>query len=197
MGENPPAASEQNDIEGAEVHRKIFAANSGKCMETDTGTCLNLGSGKVKWPNWVSVDFTNADVECDLKALPFDDDYADAIAAIHVLEHFYAWEVGDLLQEWKRVLKPDGKIILELPCMDKVVAYMLECISEKRQMAESFTWFAFWGDPKYKDPHMCHKWGYSKASLQNLLENSGFKNIRFETPNYHFPQRDMRVVAYK
>jgi len=166
-------------------------------METDIGVCLNLGSGRIKWPNWISVDFKDADVECDLKELPFDDNYADVVAAIHVLEHFYAWEVGELLQEWKRVLKPNGKIILEMPCMDKVIKYMIDCINKNEPMLEGFTWYAFWGDPRYKDPFMCHKWGYSIASLKELLEKNGFTNITFETPNYHFKQRDMRVVAYK
>jgi predicted SAM-dependent methyltransferase len=70
-----------------------------------------------------------ADIQCDLRKLELATDSADAVAAIHVLEHFYEWEVYDLLTEWKRVLKPGGKMILELPCMDKVFAYVHNCVT--------------------------------------------------------------------
>ena len=40
---------------------------------------------------------------------------ADEILAVHVIEHFFYWEVGPLLKSWRRVLKPGGKIILECP----------------------------------------------------------------------------------
>jgi ubiquinone/menaquinone biosynthesis C-methylase UbiE len=197
MGKNPPEASKPDDTGSTAVHRKVFTAKSSQCVETDTGICLNLGCGKVKWPNWINIDFENSDLNADLRKLPFPSDYADAIAAIHVLEHFYVWEVPDILQEWKRVLKPGGKIILELPCMDKVLKHMMQCVEQNVPMIANFTWFAFWGDPKYQDPHMCHKWGYSLTSIKELIEAHGFNNIKFETPNYHFADRDMRIVAYK
>lgn len=197
MGENPPARSEPNDIEGSGVYRKILAKNSGVCMEASYGVGLNLGCGKVKWDGWINVDFENADICTDLRTLPFDDNYADAIAAIHVLEHFYVWDVPKLLQEWKRVLKDDGKLILELPCMDKVIKYMMDCVVNDEPMLEGFTWFAFWGDPRHESIEMTHKWGYSISSIIDLLENNGFKNVRIEKPNYHFPQRDMRVTCTK
>lgn len=197
MGKNPPEASKPDDTGSTKLRRKVFTAQGSQCVEKDTGICLNLGCGKVRWQNWINVDYKNADVNTDLRALPFEDNHADAIAAIHVLEHFYQWEAGDLIQEWKRVLKPDGKLILELPCMDKVLKHMIQCVEQNVPMIANFTWFAFWGDPQYKDPHMCHKWGYSLTSIKEFLENNGFKDIQFEKPNYHFAERDMRVVAYK
>jgi SAM-dependent methyltransferase len=114
-----------------------------------------------------------------------------------VLEHFYAWEAIPLLIEWRRVLKPGGKLVLELPCMEKVLNYIYNCMREKVSISPSMAWYVFWGDPKYQDPHMVHKWGYTKDSLRGVLTQSGFRDIEFEAPRYHFPIRDMRVTCRK
>lgn len=139
----------------------------------------------------------SADIHCDLRKLDIASDSADAVAAIHVLEHFYEWEAFDLLTEWRRVLKPGGKMILELPCMDKIFAYISRSAEKKEPLHPFMTLNAMWGDPKYKHEAMCHKWGYFKNTLQALLENVGMKNVQFTKPRYHFPFRDMRVECQK
>ena len=102
-----------------------------------------------------------------------------------------------MLAEWKRVLKPGGKIILELPCMDKVISYMASCIEKKKNMSIQMTWFALWGDPGHENVGMCHKWGYTKIQIMDVLRESGFINIAIENPRYHLDVRDMRAVAFK
>ena len=138
-----------------------------------------------------------ADMQCDLRKLEIDNDSADAVAAIHVLEHFHVFEAADLLTEWRRVLKPGGKMIIEVPCMDKVFAYVADCGKTKTPMMPFMTIYALWGDPKHKDPAMCHKWGYFQDGLRNLLETVGMREITFTEPRYHFACRDMRVEAVK
>jgi predicted SAM-dependent methyltransferase len=196
VGQEQPAASQSDDSGGTVVYRKVFAQNSDRCMEEDTGVCLNLGAGKKRWQGWLNVDLTG-DFPCDIRKLSFPDNYADAIAAIHVIEHFYQWEVLDILKEWRRVLKPGGKIILELPCMDKVFGYIAKCVSENIPLNHTFSTHALWGDPKYKAVEMCHKWGYTKGTLAELMAEAGFNEVRTEEALYHFPQRDMRLVAFK
>lgn len=168
-------------------------------MEEDhPGISLNLGSGKIKWPGWIGVDLNEkADVQADLKNLPFADEYADRIAAIHVIEHFYRWDVESVLKEWMRVLKPGGKLILELPCMDKVLDYIVQCHQQKIPLSPTFSWFPLWGDPKYKDPAMCHKFGYTAGMMIEILKNVGFTNVKYSKATYHFPDRDMRITAHK
>lgn len=114
-----------------------------------------------------------------------------------MLEHFYEWEAAPLLTEWKRTLKPGGQIILELPCMDKILDYIRRALNESAPVNLAFSWWAFWGDPKYRLPAMCHKWGYTYDSLRTLLESVGFTDIRMERPFYHFAERDMRLTAVK
>ena len=129
--------------------------------------------------------------------MPFEDNHADQVAAIHVIEHFYLWDVPEILREWKRVLKPAGQLILELPCMDKVIYYMKACLDQQREMDAQMTWLAIWGDPNYKRVEMCHKWGYTKAQMVELLKDAGFTDVQVQKPRYHVVHRDMRVVAVK
>ena len=49
------------------------------------------------------------------KGLPFPEDHFDWIVALGALEHFEPHEMLDLLQEIKRVLKPDGVIVGMIP----------------------------------------------------------------------------------
>lgn len=121
----------------------------------------------------------------------------DLAVAVHVLEHFYEWEVPAVLAEWKRILKPGGTLVVELPSMDKVMRYMMRCITDQQPFSMPMTWWAMWGDPKYKDPAMCHKWGYTEGLLRHTLTQAGFINCQAAEPRYHVKQRDMRMTAEK
>jgi predicted SAM-dependent methyltransferase len=82
---------------------------------------LNLGCGDKILPGYINVDVASEragkkpDVISDIRKLTFNDNYADEILSVHVIEHFWRWEVSDILKEWIRVLKPGGKLILECP----------------------------------------------------------------------------------
>lgn len=130
-----------------------------------------------------------------MRALPIDSGTVDTAVAIHVLEHFYEWEAVEVLKEWKRILKPSGQLILELPCMDKVVEYLVKCATDRKPIFANMSWWALWGDPRYKSVEMTHKWGYSMEMLTAKLQEAGFSTVTFDTPRYHVPQRDMRAVA--
>lgn len=138
-----------------------------------------------------------SDLDADLRDLPVESATADAVAAIHVLEHFYRWEAEPMLLEWHRILKPGGRLILELPCMDKICGYIAYCATHREPMQEFMTHHAWFGDPKYGEPPMCHRWGYFANELQDILGTVGFREIRFCDPRYHFPFRDMRFEAVK
>lgn len=125
--------------------------------------------------------------------MPFDNDYADEAMAIHVVEHFYIWDVPEVLSEWYRVLKPGGKMIIEVPDLDKVIYHIMYGTS-----IPNFTLWALYGDPSEKDPLMVHKWCYNAKSLGKLMEKTGFKNIGREMAQFHMKdERDLRMVGYK
>ena len=209
MGAAEPVGSERTDAQGAGFRPKqVFASNTGKCVEDsypEGSVLLNLGCGDIHWNGWIGCDANpdgwhdkrGPDVVCDITDLPFPNDYADAIAAVHVIEHFYQWEVNSVLKHWKDKLKPGGRLILELPCMDKVFRYITDCINSKMPMSGTFSVLPLWGDPRFKNVAMCHKWGYFYATIREELVKAGFKDIKFEDARYHFKNRDMRVTAVK
>lgn len=181
---------------------KISASNTGVCAEDpleEGEIAIHLGSGRHRWDGWVNVDGFDdaADVKCDIKELWLPDNHADRMCAVHVFEHFYHWEVNEVLREWLRVLKPGGTLILELPCMNKVFGYICTTISKGEPLSPTFSWLPIWGDPRYGRPEMCHRWGYFKADMDVVLKGAGFENISHEEARYHFPIRDMRVTARK
>jgi len=96
-----------------------------------------------------------------------------------------------------RVLKPGGTIVLELPCINKVFAYIARTIIAKEPLALHMVWLPFWGEFRTRTPEMTHKWGYTWEMMTGLLEHIGFKNVKREEARYHFPERDMRLVATK
>ena len=67
---------------------------------------LNLGCGDKILENYINVDVASErkgkkpDVISDIRKLTFDDNYADEILSVHVIEHFWRWEVSDILKEW-------------------------------------------------------------------------------------------------
>ena len=180
----------------------VFTGARGECLEDDhSGVKVQLGCGHKPWAGWINVDGDRArdtaDVIADLRAVPMESDSVDVAVAIHVIEHFYQWEAGPVLQEWRRILKPGGLLILELPCMDKVLRYLAEAFRTQQPIWAQMTWWALWGDPRYQDTAMCHKWGYSEEMLRTTLAAAGFEQIAVQPPRYHVKQRDMRMVARK
>ncbi len=160
----------------------------------------NLGSGRCRWAGWINVDLKAdvADLVSDVRRLPMiESDSADAVAAIHVLEHFYLWEADGILKEWRRILKPGGKLIIEVPCLDKIFAYVTRCVQLKAAMEPFMTLAAIYGDPSHEEPAMMHKWGYFTEHLIKLVENAGMREIHARLPKYHFAFRDMRIESIK
>jgi SAM-dependent methyltransferase len=55
------------------------------------------------------------DLACDVSVLPFEVGSVDFIYAGHLIEHFYPNQILRVLQEWHRVLKPGGRLVVVTP----------------------------------------------------------------------------------
>jgi hypothetical protein len=209
-----PAAVERNVREAqrriARSHSAFACGRQWAAAAGDTAKPpmrLNLGCGDKILPGYVNVDVVEAragmkpDVVCDLHDLaPFDEDSADEILSVHVVEHFWRWEVRDVLREWVRVLKPGGKMIVECPNILSACQTFLQDprrFSREDQDGQRTMW-VFYGDPKWKDPLMIHRWGYTPESLAALLAEAGLVDVRQEPAQFKLREpRDMRIVGTK
>ena len=170
-------------------------------METERGAAgvgvhpeqavrLNLGAGDKQIEGWTSVDLAGEpDVRADVLDLPFPDGHADEVMAIHLFEHLYRWDAPAALREWRRVLKPGGLLILELPDLFKC------CQNVLANKGERLGAWGLYGDPGYREPLMVHRWGWTFAELKAELVAAGFRKVREKVPQFHKKARDMRVEA--
>jgi predicted SAM-dependent methyltransferase len=164
-------------------------------MEVPAGTNrvrLNLGAGDKVVDGWTSVGLAeHHDIRSDVRRLPLPDHYADEAMAIHVLEHLNRWDAPAALREWRRVLKPGGLLILELPDLLKCCKAVLSGAVPHNGLLGLF------GDPGLKDELMMHRWGWTPAEVIKELQAAGFTKIRERTPEFHGKRiyRDMRIEA--
>jgi SAM-dependent methyltransferase len=168
---------------------------------------LNLGCGDKILPGYINVDVAASrrhqtpDLLCDVRNLsPIPSDYADEVLAVHVIEHFYQWEVDSILREWIRVLKPGGRLVLECPNLENAAREFLENADQAALggVEGQRSMWVFYGDPSWCDPLMIHRWGYTPSSLKFVLSKAGLINVRRERAMYKLGEpRDMRIVGLK
>jgi SAM-dependent methyltransferase len=168
---------------------------------------LNLGCGDKILAGYVNVDVAPSragkkpDVICDLHRLEgFADGAAEEILAVHVVEHFWRWEVVEVLREWARVLEPGGAMILERPNLLSACQQFLadpETFSGPGPEGQRTMW-VFYGDPRWRDPLMVHRWGYTPRSLAGIMREAGLTDLRQEPAQFKLREpRDMRIVGLK
>ena len=136
---------------------------------------LNLGSGGTKFPGFINVDLYDprADVKADITKLPYGPDTVDEIISYQVLEHISPYKLLDTLSEWNRVLKPGGKLAIEMPDIMELCKHFPDAPLE----GENNKWRilnCIYGTTQIEHPHL---FGWYFELIAPLFEQAGFKNI--------------------
>lgn len=146
-------------------------------METNTKKIL-LGH-PMKLDGYTTLDFVGSpDRNFDLNE-PLDYEYnsLDEIAAYHVIEHLRPGRVKFLVESWVNCLKPGGKIIIETPDFDGLIAWYIKEPDNRKALQWIF------GDDSRKGQN--HFWGYNKDRLLSLFEDLPVDAEFTEPQDYH------------
>jgi len=134
---------------------------------------LDIGSGghpvKTDEGKVVTVDIreeAHADYRCDFRRLPFASGEFDIVYSSHTLEHVGRNEYSDVLDEWLRVLAPNGEFRIVQPN----IAWAAERIMEG--VVDNDVLNVLYGQQEYAENF--HKVGFTPENLSKLLESKGF-----------------------
>ena len=151
--EAPKEILEQNKTTIDRYYKHDFCGGSGKCV---------------------------ADIKSRIEDLPFENEGVDEIVMLHVLEHLPSYGVEKLLNEFKRVLIPNGKLYLAVPDIKETAKLLAKA---KTPEEEDWAIRLIHGSQKNNFSH--HYCGYTERTLKNLLNKYGFGNFNI-LPNINF-----------
>jgi GT2 family glycosyltransferase len=162
---------------------------------------LNLGAGGIEHPGYLSVDLYDkrAVIKADITTLDLDDNSVDELLAIHVFEHLNVYHSIAILKNWCRILKPDGKLIMEMPDINRLCERFVSANTKERYGILNAIYGSVnttnEGDPSnITAPHL---WGWYDEILRDHLVGAGFTNITFGPEQYPHPESNLRVEAQK
>lgn len=115
----------------------------------------------------------------DMSAL--EDGFVDAIYSSHNIEHLFAHEVPEALAEFKRVLAPDGFVVITCPDLQEVA----KLIVEDKLLEPAYTspagpitpldiLYGFRSSIAQGNTFMAHKSGFTEKVLRGTLSAAGF-----------------------
>jgi len=161
---------------------------------------LHLGCGNIKKEGYINIDAIKTratDLIWDVtKKLPFEDNSVERIECYHLLEHLpvclmanikYSYgqkyeQIIRFLKEWRRVLKPNGKLVIEVPNFDMLVEEYGKADDDRKEEILVYIYGGFRNENIYD----IHRWGINKYRLMYILQKVGFREIEFKkAKDYH------------
>ena len=144
---------------------------------------LELGPGDKPKEGYIHLDIRklpHIEIIGDCAKLDMcEDESIDEIYTCHLIEHLSWRKIPEIIQEWYRVLKKGGKIIINCPNLKLFCTLWVNGFFVDAQALRSI-----YGDQDYEENY--HKAGFSIGTLGYLLAKAGFKDIHdsmMGTPN--------------
>lgn len=141
---------------------------------------IDVGGGNNPQPGFLNVDLDNprADIQADMGKLPFPDASVDVIFSSHALEHVSKFEVVPVLREWRRVMKPSGRIIIRVPNLVWCVKRWLQTQGDGWDMALIFGSQSQDGQTIHQGEF--HKTGFTEALMRKYLQQARLTVVKYE-----------------
>lgn len=141
---------------------------------------INVGSGEELLDGYTNVDLRDvADVQADVRDLPFPSGSVDEVRAFNVLEHLSEFDYPSALVEWHRVLKPGGILRVQVPNMHALcVQIAARFQSPGGQAIEGLIRNVYGGHRFGENGELdTHHWGWTPAYLHAVLSDHGFDTL--------------------
>jgi predicted SAM-dependent methyltransferase len=161
---------------------------------------LNAGSGshsvRGNIPFFVSSEWEEVRLDLDPSVVPtvigsvtdmkdlFESQLFDAIWSSHTLEHLFSHEVPKALMEFKRVLKPDGFMLILCPDLESVANQIVQhgaddiaYTSPAGPITAIDMLYGHVASVAQGRHHMAHKTGFTADRLGKLLLEAGFPTV--------------------
>lgn len=143
---------------------------------------LAVGSGPDQMEDWISRGYTVVRLDIDQRTNPDivgsmlalgDIGPFDAVYCSHSLEHVYPHEVPIALNEFARVLRPGGSLVILVPDLEGVPATD-DILPNSCGLSGLHLYY---GDARLIDqfPFMAHHCGFVQSTLQAAMEAAGFE----------------------
>ena len=127
-------------------------------------------------------ELSGVDYRSDLGCLPFATGEMDVVYSSHVLEHFPRKRVPEVLDEWIRILKPDGELRLILPNAQWAAERIMNDQIDNDVQNVILGAQSFGGKG---DEFNFHKFFFTPKLLEEMLTSRGFKRIDFTLDGYN------------
>lgn len=202
-GEFPVWHKSNATFKHIEEYTRYYVKRNGwiNCKRYNKSIKLNLGSGGIEYPGFLSVDMYDrrATIIQDITKLDFEENSVAEMLVIHAIEHISPYKLLSTLQLWNKLLKPGGKLIMELPDLESLCERYLKANTGKRYGLTNCIYGSVQtgeGDPtEISSPHL---FGYDKQMIFDHLANANFVNIQFMPERFPHPEPpNMSVDAYK
>jgi predicted SAM-dependent methyltransferase len=136
-------------------------------MDTEERMKIDIGAGETLEDGWISWDIKQGN---DCRVLNgIADSSVDEIRASHVLEHIPKDHTVGTLREWRRVLKPGGRLFVAVPDFAKIVCCMIAGSTDPH-----IEGYLMGGQT---DEHDFHHAIFTASKLNDQLEDAGFSRI--------------------
>lgn len=147
---------------------------------------IEIGPGPYPTPGFLHMDIEpwgpHLEAIGPMWALPFPNDWAIEIRAIHALEHVHPSQLQDTLREWHRVLHAGGEVLISVPNGPAIMdAFKRAPIAEKWPLGGSL--LGMYCGPDVRDPREMsmrsdHQIVFDWSVLEWALQTSGFSDIQ-------------------